>query len=129
MRTFVGFIAAAFTLSGCDSGPNISPSNEQETASVLAETNIDEISEDKIKQDLIGKNLGLYLTFHSMSEFESFSVVEQNNYGELIEIKAEAIVQSNQDGKRRLGVMQINYRKKNGEWVFSGLSGDSQRLN
>lgn len=74
---------------------------------------------EKIKADLIGKqtpNVFFGWRFESLSEFESFKIIETNSSGDAVEYKVDVGLKDVNTGKQYSANLMINYRKENGEW-------------
>jgi hypothetical protein len=77
-------------------------------------------SEQKIKEDLIGHQVGtafLYWSFDSLEEFEDFQIVGEKSSGNFIEYKVKVLLRNlTPDGRKYTATLTISYRREGGEW-------------
>jgi hypothetical protein len=87
-------------------------------------------NEEKIKGDLIGRTITTggegpftrHWRFDSLSEFESFSIVDKKSSGDIIEYTVQLTVNDHK-GDMRSGTCKIVYRKESGEWKIANVLG------
>jgi hypothetical protein len=89
-------------------------------------------NDEKIKADLIGKEINSGLSmwkFDSLSEFESFKIIDTQSSGNIVEYKVDVVLKDFSDGDTGYATLLVNYRKENSEWKLANVTaGNSLRI-